>query len=258
MYQRSYELDGPLPPSETLPTMYDLPSEDPEEPGLPDEFHDFQPDLLRDTFVLRTEPSIETFIAANLNLYYDSRHPRWYKRPDWFLVLNANPLASPTEMRLSYVMWQETVAPFLVVELLSPGTVDEDLGKTLRAVDRPPTKWQVYEQILRVPYYALFDRYTNVFRLFRLEATRYKELELVDSRMWFEELELGLGLWDGSYEGFERPWLRWYDESSWIATPIERAEAETQRANQAENRADAAERRAERLAAKLRELGIEE
>jgi hypothetical protein len=32
---------------ETLPTMYDLPSEDPEEMGLPDEF---QPKLLRETF----------------------------------------------------------------------------------------------------------------------------------------------------------------------------------------------------------------
>jgi hypothetical protein len=27
-------------PVNTLPTMYDLPSEDPEEMGLPDEFHD--------------------------------------------------------------------------------------------------------------------------------------------------------------------------------------------------------------------------
>ena len=31
-----------------LPTMYDLPSEDPEEPGLPDEFHYYQPQLLRE------------------------------------------------------------------------------------------------------------------------------------------------------------------------------------------------------------------
>ena len=29
----------PRPAKETLPTMYDLPSEFPEEPGLPDEFH---------------------------------------------------------------------------------------------------------------------------------------------------------------------------------------------------------------------------
>jgi hypothetical protein len=31
--------DPPLPPRQTLLTMYDLPSDNPEEPGLPDEFH---------------------------------------------------------------------------------------------------------------------------------------------------------------------------------------------------------------------------
>jgi hypothetical protein len=34
-------------PQKDWPTMYDLPSEDSEEMGLPDEFHDFQPELLR-------------------------------------------------------------------------------------------------------------------------------------------------------------------------------------------------------------------
>jgi hypothetical protein len=40
------QTDPPRPPKETLPTMYDLPSEDPEEPVLPDEFHSLQPRLL--------------------------------------------------------------------------------------------------------------------------------------------------------------------------------------------------------------------
>jgi Uma2 family endonuclease len=38
--------------SAKLPTMYDLPSQDPEEPGLPDEFHDLQPQLLSATLRL--------------------------------------------------------------------------------------------------------------------------------------------------------------------------------------------------------------
>jgi hypothetical protein len=44
------QTDPPRPSQEVLPTMYDLPSEDPEEPGLPDEFHDLQPQLLRESF----------------------------------------------------------------------------------------------------------------------------------------------------------------------------------------------------------------
>lgn len=46
-------------------------------------------------------------------------------------------------------------------ELLSPGTEKEDLGQTLRDVNQPPSKWEVYEQILRVPYYIVFNRYNN-------------------------------------------------------------------------------------------------
>jgi Uma2 family endonuclease len=64
----------PRPPWETLPTMYDLPSENPEEPGLPDEFHDFQPQLLRETCQSSVYPQEEMFIGTNLYLYYDVRH----------------------------------------------------------------------------------------------------------------------------------------------------------------------------------------
>jgi hypothetical protein len=46
------QTDPPLPPKLTLPTMYDLPSDNPEKPGLPDEFHDLQPQLLSRTLLL--------------------------------------------------------------------------------------------------------------------------------------------------------------------------------------------------------------
>ena len=55
------------------------------------------------------------------------------------------------ELRLSYVTWQEGTPPIVVVELLSPGTEKEDLGRNLREVRQPPNKWTVYEQILRIP-----------------------------------------------------------------------------------------------------------
>ena len=37
-------------PWQSLPTMYDLPSENPEDPGLPDDFHPLQAFLLLLTF----------------------------------------------------------------------------------------------------------------------------------------------------------------------------------------------------------------
>jgi Uma2 family endonuclease len=295
MYQRlDYGPDGPLPPSETLPTMDDLPSESPEDPGLPDLFHLSQPRLLDETLLSPLYGTEERFTASDLNLYYDLRHTGWYKRPDWFVALGVTSGTTNTDLRLSYVMWQEGIAPFLVVELLSPSTAEEDLGKTLREVNRPPTKWQVYEQILRVPYYAVFDRYQSKFQLFEMRGMRFEEVMLVNERFWFEALGLGLEVWSGVYGGSDGRWLRWYDgEGNWVATQAERAEAEQLRAEAEQLRAEAeaqraetesqraeaeaqraeaerlradraegdlvAERdRAERLAARLRELGIEE
>ncbi|MFK0732570.1 MAG: Uma2 family endonuclease [Gloeotrichia echinulata GP01] len=240
----------PRPAWETMPTMYDLKSEDPEEPGLPDEFHDFQPQLLRETCKPPNYPMGEMFIGTDLNLYYDGRNRLWYKRPDWFLVLGVSRAQQQTDMRLSYVVWQEAIAPFLVVELLSPGTEAEDLGQTVRDAKKPPTKWLVYEQNLRVPYYIVFDRYHNRLRVFQLTGTRYQAAPVPEQKFWFPELELGLGVWSGSYQQTEGLWLRWYDaQGNWIATPEERAQQESQRA-------ELESQRAERLAARLRSLGV--
>lgn len=254
----------PLPPSETLPTMYDLPSEDPEEPGLPDEFHCFQPQLLRETCQLPNYPSTEIFIGTDINLYYDVRNSLWHKRPDWFLVLGVPASEQQQQMRWSYVVWQEGVAPFLVVELLSPGTEAEDLGQKLRSVDKPPNKWQVYEQILRIPYYIVFDRYENRLQVFELHGGRYHSLELEEEKIWLDELQLGLGVWQGVYQGIEGKWLRWYNQSGyWLPTPFEQASEERGRTQQAleqvseeRGRTQQALEQVERLAAQLRELGI--
>jgi Uma2 family endonuclease len=241
MYQNHPDID-------TLPTMYDLPSEDPEEMGLPDEFHDFQPDLLRETCL---PPNIdEYFVGVDLNLYYDVKHPQWYKRPDWFLVLGVPASQTQQDLRLSYVLWQEGEAPFLMVELLSPGTEAEDLGQTLRIVGKPPTKWQVYEQMQ--------------FRMFSLQGGQYVEQQINGQKFWFSTLELGLGVWIGSYANVEGQWLRWYDSAGhWIPTEQERRISAEQQASEAREAASGARQEADRerqradlLAAKLKELGI--
>jgi Uma2 family endonuclease len=238
--------------------MYDLPSEDPEEPGLPDEFHPTQAQLLGDTFKPTAVPAESIFIGSDIHLYYDSRHPLWYKRPDWFVSLGVAHSATIEEMRWSYVIWQENVPPFLVVELLSPGTEDEDLGQTLRVVDRPPTKWEVYERILRVPYYVIFDRTVGHLRGFRLIGAAYEEMVIKDSQVWLPEIELGLGVWQGAYRGTDGRWLRWYHApQEWIPTPSEQAEQERQRAEQERQRAEQERQKAERLAERLRLLGVD-
>jgi len=250
--------DPPLSPRQTLPTMYDLPSENPEEPGLPDEFHFLQPLLLFLTFVPPNWNPNEVFAACDLNLYYDVNHPNWYKRPDWFGVVGIPRLYDGHDLRLSYVIWQERVSPFVVVELLSPGTEEGDLGQTVSASGKPPTKWQVYEQILRIPYYVVFSRYTDELQVFHLVGGHYESAELTQGRLLIPELELSLGLWHGSYRGIERLWLRWMtEEGDLIPLPSEEAAIAQQEAAIAQQEAAIAQQRAEQLAARLRELGVD-
>ncbi len=264
------QTDPPQSAKQTLPTMYDLPSENPEEPGLPDEFHALQPQLLSRTLRLPSYQPSRLFVGSDLNLYYDVRHPLWHKRPDWFLVLDVPRLYEETELRSSYVVWQEGVNPFLVVELLSPGTEKEDLGEwasvgdtaTTPAADislinrqpnpeTPPGKWDVYERILRVPYYVVFSRYTNSLRGFKLDGGRYREqtINAEKPQLWIPEINLGLAVWAGEYEGINRRWLRWYDaEGNWVPTDVELAIAEADRERQ----------KRLQLAAKLKSLSLEQ
>jgi Uma2 family endonuclease len=250
-----YQTDPPLAARETLPTMYDLPSEDPDDPGLPDYFHLLQMYLLMDTFCPPNYPSDQIFNAGNMYLYYDSRHPLWHISPDWFAVVGVPFLYENKDLRLSYVVWQESVSPYIVVELLSPGTEREDLGQTLREVNQPPGKWEVYEKILRIPYYAIFDRYQFQFRMFKLNGSAYEEVTLSDNRFWIPDLELGLGVWEGNYKNAEMSWLRWYDKNGdWVLTATER---EAQKAEQERQRAEQERQKTERLIAQLRALGVE-
>lgn len=101
------QTDPPLSPRETLPTMYALKSEDPEEPGCKGEFHDLQAQFLSLTFCPPHYPASQVFSASDMNLYYDVRHAQWYKRPDWFGVVGVPRLYDDVDMRLSYVVWQD-------------------------------------------------------------------------------------------------------------------------------------------------------
>ena len=102
-----------------------------------------------------------------------------------------------------------------------------------------------------IPYYVVFDRYTNNFRAFRLEDGSYREL-IAEDKLWLPEVQLGLGLWHGTFQGIERLWLRWYDpQRNWVATEVEQ---ERQRAEQERQRAEQERQRADRLEAELRVL----
>ncbi|MEB3213063.1 MAG: Uma2 family endonuclease [Leptolyngbyaceae bacterium] len=297
-YATGYSVPQSVPPKsprETLPTMYDLPSEFPEEPGLPDEFHALQPQLLARTLTLTTYTRNEWFCGSDLNLYYDVQHPLWHKRPDWFLAVGVPRLYDGHDMRRSYVVWQEGESPTVVVEFLSPGTEASDLGRfysgtdaveptdpadppQAKKSDTTPDKLTVYERYLRIPHYLVYSRHTRRLRYFQLLAGRYQERSLSTElpTVWLEDLTIGLGIWEGEFEGVSGHWLRWCDrDGNWLLTDTEQerhakeqerfakeqerfAKEQERLAKEQERLArEQAEQRANQLEQRLRELGID-
>lgn len=265
--------------------MYDLPSEDPEEPGLPDEFHDLQPQLLSRTLRLSRYTSERCFTASDLNLYYDVNQPQWYKRPDWFLAVDVPRLYDGKDLRRSYVIWQEGKAPYVAIEFLSPGTESEDLGRFYQAASqasppqatlfspdiapdaeapdieapdiearsngqtaKPPGKLVVYEQRLRIPHYIVYNRHSREIRYFKLDGGWYQEqpLRQTNPRIWLPDLEIGLGIWQGVFEGIPGDWLRWCDEQgTWLLTDTEEERRMRQQTEQQIDRERLAKEQAE-------------
>lgn len=80
-----------------------------------------------------------------------------------------------------------------------------------------------------------------------MQQKRYVELP---APFWLESVELGLTVWEGTFEGRQDLWLRWCDrDGNVIPTGAERA-------NEVEERANEAEQKAQKLAERLRAMGI--
>jgi hypothetical protein len=129
---------------------------------------------------------------------------------------------------------------------------------------KPPSKFEVYEEYLRVPHYVVYSRYTQRLRYFKLNGRRYEEQLIADQspKIWLADLDIGLGLWDDYFEGLPGPWLRWCDSAgNWLLTDTEQerlAKEQERLAKEQECIAkEQAQARADRLAEQLRSLGVD-
>jgi len=196
----------------------------------------------------------EMLIATNLGLVVTVNKKIIVKAPDWFYVPQVQPVAEGV-IRRSYTPNIEGANVAVVMEFLS-----EAEGGELSIRSTPPYgKLHFYEQILQIPTYITYDPYEVSLEARYLQDGRYV-LQSVNEqgRVWIPELELYLGIWSGERLGQSMNWLRWWDNSgNLLLWSSEQAEQERQRAEQERQRADQEYQRAERLAAKLRELGID-
>ncbi len=180
----------------------------------------------------------QTFIAAaNVGIYHIYKQPPIV--PDVFLSFDVQVPENWWEKRnRCYFVWEFGKPPEVVIEIVS-NKIGDELGDKLKT----------YEH-MRVSYYIVYDPTQQLgekqLRIYELVGRRFRET----SETWLEQVELGLTLWEGEFEGRQDTWLRWcYQDGTVLPTADERAQDEKQQKDQALSRA-------ELLAEKLREMGV--
>lgn len=197
--------------------------------------------------------------AANVGLFYILKGDPIV--PDMMLSLRVQ-CADDFSQRQNraYFVWEFGKVPEVCIEIVSNTEGDEiTLSRKSQQRGKAIAKKDLYAQIL-IPYYVVFDPLSQIQKesdmngaLLRVwwnvagqhtELTPAPGISEAEQMVWLERVGLGLTLWAGQFEEeVTRVWLRWCDrEGKVIPTGAERAEAERQRA--------------ERLAERLRAMGV--
>ncbi|NJM74263.1 MAG: Uma2 family endonuclease [Scytonema sp. RU_4_4] len=155
------------------------------------------------------------------------------KAPDWAYIPSIR--VSREEVKRSYTPQLQGNTPVIVMEFLS----DTEGGEYSSKPTFPPGKWFFYEQVLEIPNYVIFEPDIGELEVYQLDGSKRYQLRNsdVNNRYWIAEIELFLGVWQGTRENRTGYWLRWWDENGKLLLW--------------------GSERAERLAAQLKEAGIE-
>jgi Uma2 family endonuclease len=241
---------------EPLPDHTQLPSEErekvayqrstpiPDHTMLPDKdgafvrntYEPLQSHLLSETLrpvLRRLRPAGDYLIGEDCGIYWRLTEPpeRGVKAPDWFCVPGVPGLLQG-QLRRSYVMWQEAVPPLIILEYVSGDGSEER--------DRTPNegKFWVYEQALHCAFYGIYAVNEASLEMFHHHEGVLERMPAnASGRYPIAALGVELGVWRGRYGDFELPWLRWWDSQG--------------------NLLQTGEERAERLAERLRALGVD-
>src|SRR5438105_1952006 len=190
------------------PTHLDLPESD---GAIVENFQEHPQAILLTTSIwpLLTErhPDGHFAIGQNSGIYFRSTNPPLLgcKAPDWFYVPNVPPMLEGTYRR-SYVLWQETIPPLVLIEFAS-GDGSEERDRT------PWTgKFWVYERSIRPAFYAIFVVATGQLEAYRLVEDRFERMHPNEQgRYRVNSLGIELGTWKGAYCAVTMTWLRLFD-----------------------------------------------
>ena len=213
----------------------------------------------------KLHPDGQYCIGQDSGIYWRLVEPpeKGAEAPDWFYVPNVSPFLDG-EYRRSYVLWKESVAPLIAIKFVS-GNGNEERDATPPSAGEKAGKFWVYEQAIRIPFYAIFDAWKDILEVYHLVDGRYAKMEPNQrGHFMIAPMAVELGLQQEIQQREMTTWLRWWDEDgNLLLTGDERAIAEKQARLNAEAIADQERlianqerQQKEKLEAYLRSLGI--
>lgn len=207
-------------------------------------------------------------IGQDCGIYWRETDPpeQGAEAPDWFYVPGVPPRLDG-KIRRSYVLWREFTPPLIALEFASgDGSEERDrtpLSAATNGKAKRPGKFWVYEKIVRIPYYGIYEIETGHLEVYHLTDFSYHPVESNERGHYpIPLMGVELGVWQGAYptesRDREQRWLRWWDsEGNLLLTGREQSRLDSQRAEQEKQRAEQAEQRARQMEAKLRAMGID-
>ena len=203
--------------------------------ALESEWHRRQIELLVDPLETHWAGREDMWVAGTTPLIFsvEQFEENLFRAPDVMIALDTTP-----GERAAWVTWMEGgKTPELIVELVSEETASSDWGE----------KKHLCANVLRVPYYILYDPSDQTLDGFRLAAggMDYEPMEITEAgTVSVPRLGLHLGLWQGDIGGIDGSWLRWgTPEGEVLPTAAEASKQAIRRAKEAEDRALQAERK---------------
>lgn len=159
-------------------------------------------------------PDGQYCIGQDSGIYWRLTDPpeKGAEAPDWFYVPNVPPLLKGVGRR-SYVMWKEIMVPLIAIEFVSGnGSEERDTTSPFSSDTAKAGKFWVYEQAVRIPFYAIYEVSKASVEVYMLVANHYQKCSPNDRGHYpIPPLGVELGIWQGVEANQDLPWLRWWD-----------------------------------------------
>ncbi|CAO5045605.1 Putative restriction endonuclease domain-containing protein [Microcystis aeruginosa] len=210
-----------------------------DEPPLASDLHLQQIIILLSCLELLWRERSDYYASGNLTIYYNAEQlkKRDFWGLDFFVVLDTE-----KRPRKSWVVWREQGKyPDVIVEILSDSTANIDRNN----------KKILYQNTFRTPNYFWFDPNSLELQGFRLIEGQYQAIAANEQGyLWSERLGLYLGIFDRKLRYFTA-------DGQLVPTPQEAELQQRQAKEQALLEKEREGQAKEKLAQKLRELGID-